>query len=507
MKESENHITHLFFPKFDEATEAHFLDDYNRKSIIFLQITLLATAFTTTVLFSSLDVRMIPIHKDIVWRIRFFIQLPTLLIAFYLTFKPIAIKRFQTLAFLSNFFLSLTVIAMIAISSPQELAHTQYYYGILLIMTLVIVMRIRFKATIINLTLVSAIYIFISVFYNEMLSTAVKYNHPILFINSVMFLFATYLSIAGASYLLENFSRWNFLAQQMLVKEKQIVEETIEEINTKNEEIKMKNTVLHQQNIEIEHNHQRITDSIIYAKHIQKKILPQSEKINNSIPKNFVLYKPKDIVSGDFYWFAHQNDITYIAAIDCTGHGVPGAFLTFICNNLLNKGLFEKNITSPCKLLNFLNDEINLILHSNEKEIGINDGMDLVLCAFDFNNNVLRFSGAKNPLILIREGEINRYKTNKQSIGTLFSDKPIHFEAQEIKLQKNDCIYIFSDGFADQFGEASKRKYMITRFRKKLLEIHKLSPEEQKKHLDNELSQWKGKETQTDDVLVIGIKI
>lgn len=261
--------------------------------------------------------------------------------------------------------------------------------------------------------------------------------------------------------------------------------------------------VTNQQKIVIEEKQKEITDSITYAKRIQEAILPPESIIKNLLPNSFFLYKPKDIVSGDFYWLEQKDNKILFAAVDCTGHGVPGAFVSIVGHNGLTRSINEFGLTQPAQILNKLNELVEETLRQKDNEV--RDGMDISLCSIDFSNNQLQYSGANNPLYLVRNGEILITKADKQPIGGTGENK--RFTNHTIELQKNDSIYIFSDGFADQFGGLKDKKYGYAQFRKLLLSIQNKPMLEQLNSLDTEFNNWKGETEQLDDVCVIGVRI
>lgn len=261
-------------------------------------------------------------------------------------------------------------------------------------------------------------------------------------------------------------------------------------------EIRDKNAIIEQKNIDI-------TDSINYARKIQQAILSDMEEMKQYIPQSFILLKPKDIVSGDFYWFAHREGTSYIAAADCTGHGVPGGFMSMIGNTFLNEVVNERNILQPDLILNELRDKTIRALRQKGESLENKDGMDISLCAI--KENQLWFSGANNPLWLIRGNEIKEFTADKQPIG--FHPNPRPFTLQSYVLQKGDALYLFSDGYADQFGGPRRKKFMYRQFEDLLVSIQDKNMAEQKKILDETIENWKGGLDQIDDVLVIGIKI
>lgn len=255
----------------------------------------------------------------------------------------------------------------------------------------------------------------------------------------------------------------------------------------------------------IEIKNREITESLIYAKRIQSAILPDIKLIYKTLEQSFILYLPKDIVSGDFYGFAQKSGRVIIAAADCTGHGVAGAFMSMIGTSLLNQIINEKNVVEPGLILEQLNEGI---IHSlKQKESESNDGMDISLCSFDLKNNELVYAGANRPLWHIRNNDLLVYKPNKFPIGGLQVEHNEKFSRHVITLQKNDTFYLFSDGFADQFGGERSKKLMTKKFKEMLLSIRHLGMREQEHFLQSHFEKWKGNNEQVDDVLVIGIRV
>jgi serine phosphatase RsbU (regulator of sigma subunit)/Tfp pilus assembly protein PilF len=265
-----------------------------------------------------------------------------------------------------------------------------------------------------------------------------------------------------------------------------------------------KREVLHQKEI-IEEKNKNITDSISYARRIQQAKLPEIKNILTAFPQSFILFKPKDIVSGDFYFFHQNNSTNYIAAADCTGHGVPGAFMSLIGSEQLNDAVSQKRNTS--EILSHLNRGMKTSLKQTESDSSTRDGMDIALCAIDNGKNILHYAGANRPLWIIRkdQSELEEIKATKKAIGGLTEDEQ-YFESHEFQLQPGDTFYICTDGFADQFGRGDK-KLTTKKFKQILLDIQHTSMQEQHKHLDNFIEEWKGDNEQIDDVLVIGVRL
>ncbi len=257
-----------------------------------------------------------------------------------------------------------------------------------------------------------------------------------------------------------------------------------------------------------------ITDSINYARRIQTAVLPRKAFAQKLLPDHFILFKPKDIVSGDFYWLTKVDKKIIVAAADCTGHGVPGGFMSMLGISFLNKIVSEKSIVKSNEILDTLRENIIKALQQTTDIEGSKDGMDIALSIIDYETNTLYFSGANNPLYLIRNNELTAYRGDKMPIAIYPKIKP--FEHHEIKIQKNDAIYMFSDGYADQFGGQKSRKFMTKRFKNLLLHIYNEKMNEQKTILNQKIEKWmsypdtsnnKNNHEQIDDILVIGVRI
>ena len=263
-------------------------------------------------------------------------------------------------------------------------------------------------------------------------------------------------------------------------------------------------------NKQIDKQNKNIQSSINYAKRIQDAMLVNASVQESLIPESFILFKPRDSVSGDFYWFSeikswYDPDVVF-AAVDCTGHGIPGAFMSLVginaLNNIVNRGEAESN-----QILENLDIEIRQALQ--QETTGNRDGMDIALCIYRKEKNILEFSGAKNPLIYIQDGELYQIKGDSRAIGGYrpTKKKPGPFKKHVVPIDQPTMIYVFSDGFQDQFGGGDNSKFMIKKFKELLLSIHHLPLAEQKRELDKTIEDWKGNEHQTDDILVMGIRL
>jgi serine phosphatase RsbU (regulator of sigma subunit) len=282
------------------------------------------------------------------------------------------------------------------------------------------------------------------------------------------------------------------IREQNLITEKIVLEEKVKE---RTAEVVLKSR-------EIEEKNKDITASIRYAERIQRAMLPKED----TFEETFVLFMPKDIVSGDFYWMYDNGDWQFIAVVDCTGHGVPGAFMSIIGHNSLNKVVREYGLTRPSAIVDQLNNEVmKALMQRHEK--AINDGMDLALIAFNKKNFTLEFAGAYNPLYVVRKGEVFVYKGDRFPIGMTTMDEKKNFTNQQVDIRPGDMIYMCSDGYADQFGSADVKKYKSGNVKKLLSTIWNLPVNEQKVRLENEILTWKGDLAQVDDILFIGTKI
>ena len=249
-----------------------------------------------------------------------------------------------------------------------------------------------------------------------------------------------------------------------------------------------------------------IIDSITYALRIQKAKLPKKEEVYTSFPQSFILFKPKDIVSGDFYFFQKNNQSVFIAAADCTGHGVPGALMSMICSEKLDDAVSQSVDTSV--ILKQLNKGIKTSLRQSDSDESTRDGMDIALCSVDTQNRSIKYAGANRPLWIIRNGqtEVEEIKATKTAIGGLTEDNQ-HFDTHEIILQQGDTFYICTDGYADQFSGQDGRKLMTRKLKEILVSIQSKTMPVQETYLDNFIENWKAGTEQVDDILVIGVRL
>ena len=273
------------------------------------------------------------------------------------------------------------------------------------------------------------------------------------------------------------------------------------EIARQKKQVEIQRSEANKQKETVEKKNEEITASIQYAKRIQNAILPSNQVVNDLLKNSFIFYKPKDIVAGDFYWLEQKKGKILFAAADCTGHGVPGAMVSVVCNNALNRSVREHGLTEPGKVLDKTREIVIQEFQKSNEEV--KDGMDIALCSLIGTH--LEYSGAHNPLWIVRNGQLIETKANKQPIGKF--DKALPFTTHKFELKQGDTIYLFSDGYSDQFGGQFGKKFKAKSFKNLLLEIQHLNMLDQKNRIEEVFNTWKGSIEQLDDVCVIGLRV
>jgi serine phosphatase RsbU (regulator of sigma subunit) len=279
----------------------------------------------------------------------------------------------------------------------------------------------------------------------------------------------------------------------------QIVKERTEEV------VKQKDEIL-QQRDEIAEKNKSITDSIEYAKRIQNAVLPSKEFAQEVLPEHFILFRPRDIVSGDFYWFTKKDNLLILIAADCTGHGVPGAFMSMLGVSFINEIVNKHEVKQAGDILTHLRADVKRTLSQTGKEGEAKDGMDIALCVVDLENMKLQYAGAYNPMYMFRNNELIEFKADRMPIGIYVKEKDT-FTNNEIDLEKGDVFYIFSDGYQDQFGGDDGQKFKTKNFKEFLQQIHHKPMAEQRELLNTNIDKWRGKWEQVDDIIVFGVRI
>jgi serine phosphatase RsbU (regulator of sigma subunit) len=347
-----------------------------------------------------------------------------------------------------------------------------------------------------------------ALFVNKMVSIVIMTTLVLLIVipvAGIIFVIPLYMTVRHA----RSFSVTNKNLEEKLIQVQELSAKTIEQEIEKKKILESQNEKLEQmvqiRTIELAEKNTEIKDSINYAKRIQTAMLTHVDEIKEALSNSFILFKPKDIVSGDFYFYAKKDETVFLAAADCTGHGVPGALMSMICAEKLS-GATNDHL-KPSLILETVNKGIKSTLRQTEQDNSTKDGMDIALFSLNLNSLELCYSGANRPLWIIRNGEnkIDEIKATKSAIGGYTPDDK-QFELHGLKLNKGDTVYVFTDGFADQFGSTGK-KLMVKKFREILLEIQSLTMPEQESYLDNFIESWKNGVEQVDDILVIGVRV
>ncbi len=349
-------------------------------------------------------------------------------------------------------------------------------------------------------------------YLDQALEIAAELNaKPILF--DIHRLYAEYFEKQGNDKVaFEHFKKYHELKEEVLntqmhnkLKNQQISFE-VEKSQKEAEIYHLKNVELKKAFAQIEKKNEEILDSITYAKNIQNAVMLPETYLQNSLNDYFILFMPRDIVSGDFYWSLETEKKIYIAAADCTGHGVPGAFMSMLGMTFINEIVQNNPQTSAGEILNMLRSRVIMSLRQSDDMTGSKDGMDISFCVLYKYENLLEYAGAYNPLYIIENGEFSEIKANRMPIGhhpLMHQNFTNHF----VEIRKGMCFYIFSDGYPDQFGGETGKKFMSKNLKKLLTEIHEKPMEEQKEVLENRINKWKEGCSQTDDILLIGFRI
>jgi serine phosphatase RsbU (regulator of sigma subunit) len=308
---------------------------------------------------------------------------------------------------------------------------------------------------------------------------------------------------ANAQLLIQN----NMITQQKeeIEAQRDNLEELNHELEQQKEEIIAQRDELQDQKLIIEHKNDNITASIRYAKRIQTAALPSVTMFENFFKDYFILFKPRDIVSGDFYWLKKVENRIFVTVADCTGHGVPGAFVSMLGISMLNEVCSRNPHWNAAQVLNQLRILIKTSLNQNDTDSDSKDGMDMALCVIEPETKTIHFSGANNPLFLVRDNELMIYKASRNPVAVYIKEHD--FENYTFKYQENDMIYLFSDGFPDQFGGSDAQKYKISRFKTLISEINRQNCSLQMQAMEKELLRWMGNTDQIDDITVLGIRL
>jgi len=261
-----------------------------------------------------------------------------------------------------------------------------------------------------------------------------------------------------------------------------------------------------EKNTELVQHNKDMLDSIQYASRIQEAILPDVQKIKNAFKDAFVLYQPKDVVSGDYYFFYQRGNKAFVAAVDCTGHGVPGALMSFIANGALKEVIIKKGVEEPSEILYALDEELFLVLNKSKDGVVSIDGMDVAIGVFDFVEQTFSYAGAFRPVLVVRDNELIELDASRYPIG-FYANVIKVFTTHTIDIKQNDAFYFFTDGYCDQFGGEKAKKFNRKQFKELLLSAQDMEMSEQESYLQYVIKNWRQDEPQTDDILVMGIKL
>ena len=333
------------------------------------------------------------------------------------------------------------------------------------------------------------------------LSGVIERNKKLLMIMGVMLLLSVLLGFSIYNNY-RNKKRANLLLQE---KNEEIMQQN-EEIRAQRDEIERHMNIVTEQRNHIAQQNKEITDSIIYARRIQTALLPHKDTIKSDIAESFILFMPRNIVSGDYYWMSRKEKKAIVVAADCTGHGVPGAFMSMLGMAFLNDIISKYEIFYANEILNELREYVISALKQRGAEEDSKDGMDMAICIIDFETMVMQYAGAYNPIYHIHNGDLKEISADKMPVS-FYVKGQLAFTNNLIPIEEGDCFYMLSDGYCDQFGGPNDKKFTYKRFRDLLLSVHQKPMYEQHRLLEKTLNDWKGEHEQTDDILVIGIRV
>lgn len=454
--------------------------------------------------FTLLDALVSPKHITELATIRLAIITPLLLATFGLLHSKIQLT-YQNLANIAVFVTLITAVGQFIMAGVADLPEA-YLLGVTSI-------TLYFAYTLCGLTFSLNLFCGVVLLIAFEFSAVYLLNmSPIQIVYESVFLVSTNTIGMLSGYIIERNKRYEFVKSHLIESQKTEILQRNNEIEQQNEEMAaqanivdiQKNQIL-QQHQELEAKNQHVSNSINYAKKIQKALLPLKDRIEKNFDGMFVLFKPRDVVSGDFYWFARIAEKVIIVGADCTGHGVPGAFMSMIGMSMLTQIVKEKGITEPQEILSDLHVSIRVTLR--QKNSDSRDGMEAGVAVFDKKTKMLDYAGAMIPLLLCQNGDLTEIKADRHPIGGSQNEEFLDFQKHTFVTDKNTIFYLFSDGYKDQFGGSENKKFMAKRFKETLHEIHALPTQEQHDILEQRFEDWRGDNFQVDDVLVIGIKI
>jgi len=501
-----------------EKTNNELWDDLSLGVISRVRIACITAILTLSLIF-ILDLRLVdPSHHQSAGLCRLVPVVIALLILFFSYLNSSVVEE-NYQAFLNALLVAIAM-SSTAISHWAGGFSSEYHLGIVEIefayVTYIPITRARAYS---NVLVLNLMYICYNLFYSNSDGLAAMVNVCIR-----LFTFASITVIAHHilfCYRVEDFAKRKFIEEKNyeLVQQKeeisvqrdsmelmytQVIQQK-QELIQQRDKIEVQQAVLQEAYNEIDLKRQNIVDSINYAKRIQDSVFPTARYMKQFYPDSFLLYLPKDIVSGDFCWIKEINAKIYLAVADCTGHGVPGAFMSVLGHSALNAAVEKLGDVPPNEILNELRDRIKSSLGQTGRYNETKDGMDISLMVFDRMNHKILAAAAYNPLYICRGTDLYELKGDRMPIGIYNKESP--FTWREFSVQDNDCVYLFTDGYHSQFGGSQNQKLMIKRFKEYLLEAQSLSMDEQSVFLDHKLKAWMGSNPQIDDILVLGIKL
>ncbi len=488
----QNHINKFIeqikIPQFNRSIEKEYSEHYNKQSIFYLRLAL--TIFLISLLpFGLLDYLSSPEHYLLFWKLRIFIIVPASVIPFYLSYRPMIVGNYQKIATISNFAINICMLAILFYSEKNGFVYKHYFKGITLVMTLTIIMRIRFLYAVINYFTIGILYVLLAIFVQKMLETPQMTS---VFYTNLVFMLTTIFALTIAHLILEIYSKSVFINQKTINYQKDRIEEKNSEISFQKEEI-MK------QKKGLEKRHREIIASIHYAKSIQKAILPSNSSFEELFEQYLIVYKPKEDVSGDFYYLKKINEFTIIAVADCTGHGVPGGFLTMISYTFIDEILKNTQIKTTSATLEVLRERIKKVFFDTKNQ----DGLDVSLCAINNETGIMQFSAAYQSIYITNNKNGKEYKGTKNPIGFYPYEKK--FRTENIELSKDDRIFLYSDGIIDQRSK-TRKKFGKKRFFSIFDRNINFPVSDIKDELHENIQLWTENFKQFDDITVVAIK-
>ena len=516
----------LKIPKLTHQEEKEFEEYFNRRSIIFFRLSLVMYILVLVPYF-FLDYYNAPVTHQTVWLLRFFFFFPGIFIGLYLSYKDIIIKKYQPIVNSLNFIFNLGIISFLVTTQPYELAHKEYYVGIILVMSSALGMRIRLKFVVYNFITIFIIYFILAILF--------IYQNKMILIDNLYFVITVMAAIITSAYILEISYKTDFLQKKALEHQKEKIQIQKNEIEAQRDEIEAQRNKVLSQKKALEKIHDELSSSIEYARHIQESVLPPQENLNSFFTDSFLFFKPKNVVSGDFYWWYYNKifKTVVITIADCTGHGVPGAFMSMLGISFLRELVIKENLIYPGTILDKMRKEIISTLAQEKPGRRRKDGMDMSVVSINIETKEVFFAGANNSMYFISGRDLNKEKNkidwtkvkiSKEEKQAVFfyefkPDKmPISvftkmddFTTHEFKIESGDIIYLFTDGFVDQFGGPLGKKFKNKPFKELLLNISKSPMIKQKEVLNDTLHKWLNynnyKQEQIDDITILGIRI